>query len=317
MSATTTPALATFGGDTMGTTWSVRCVAPRHDLHALHRGVQAVLGDVIAEMSHWAPDSAISRFNRAPSGWHALPEHLYAVLRFALEIARDSDGAFDPAIGELVRLWGFGPQPNTALPPADAAIDTARSRCGWRRLALRDEDRHALQPGGMQLDLSAIAKGHAVDRVADWLRAQGIDSLLVEIGGELFGAGRKPDDSPWRVLVEHDPEREQAEADPPILQLDGVAVATSGDRWHRHQIDGRTHAHTLDPRSGRPLAQAPANVTVVAGSAMHADALATALSVLGPDAGVAWATARGIAVRFLLADGRTHATLDFQRYVLA
>ena len=317
MSGTATLALATFGGDTMGTTWSVRCVAPRRNLHALHRGAQAVLDDVIAQMSHWAPDSAISRFNRARSGWHALPEGLYVVLRFALDIARGSDGAFDPSIGELVRLWGFGPQPSTALPPLEDAIDAARGRSGWTRLALRDEDRHAFQCGGMQLDLSAIAKGHAVDRVAAWLRTQGIDSLLVEIGGELFGTGRKPDGSPWRVLVEHDPEREEAEADPPILQLDGVAVATSGDRWHRHDIDGRRHAHTLDPRSGRPLAQAPAKVTVVADSAMRADALATALSVLGPHAGIAWADARGIAVRFLLADGSTRATPGFRRHVVA
>lgn len=317
MSGIATPALATFGGDTMGTTWSVKCVAPRHDLHALHRGVQAVLDDVVAQMSHWVADSAISRFNRAPQGWHALPGHLYAVLRFALDIARDCAGAFDPTIGELVRLWGFGPQPNTALPPDNLAIDAARARCGWTRLTLRDEDCHAFQPGGMQLDLSAIAKGYAVDRVSGQLQAQGVDSLLVEIGGELFGTGRKPDGSPWRVLVEHDPYREEAEADPPILQLDGLAVATSGDRWHRHTVNGRTHAHTLDPRSGRPLPQAPANVTVIADSAMRADALATALSVLGADAGMAWARARGIAGRFLLADGALRATPDFHRHVVA
>ena len=314
MTSDTTPALATFGGDTMGTTWRIKCVAPRHDLHALHRDVDAVLQDVIAQMSHWEPGSDISRFNRAAPGWHPLPQALFDVLHFALEVARDSDGAFDPAIGELVRLWGFGPNPNVLLPPDDAAIEVALARGGWRRLELRAADRHAFQPGGLQLDLSAIAKGDAVDRIATLLREQGITDALVEIGGELFGQGRKPDGTPWRVLIEHDPDDD---AMPPILQLDGRAVATSGDRWHHHDIDGRTHAHTLDPRNGRPLPVAPASVTVVAHRAMHADAWATALGVLGPEAGLAWARERGIAVRFLSADGTARTTPAFDACVLA
>ena len=314
MTPAITPALATFGGETMGTTWCIKCVAPRHDLHALHRDAEAVLHDVVAQMSHWEPASDISRFNRAAAGWHPLPQALFEVLQCAMEVARDSDGAFDPAIGALVRLWGFGPNPNTRLPPAGADIEAAHARGGWRKLALRQADRHAFQPGGLQLDLSAIAKGHAVDRVASRLRELGIADALVEIGGELLGRGAKPDGTPWRVLVEHDPDDE---AMPPILQLDGRAVATSGERWHRHHVDGRDYAHTLDPRTGRPLNDAPAAVTVVAERAMHADAWATALGVLGPAAGLAWAHERGIAARFLLADGSARSTSAFDACVLA
>src|SRR5690606_3665878 len=162
-----------------------------------------------------------------------------------LDIAEASAGAYDPTIGPLVDLWGFGAGGQGLRVPDGEEIEAVRARIGWRRIALRDDPPAALQPGGAALDLSAIAKGHGVDAVSACLRERGIASALVDVGGELAGFGRKPDGTPWRVLVEASPD---AKDDAPcVLPLDGLAVATSGVHWHRFEHDGRTYAHTLDP----------------------------------------------------------------------
>jgi thiamine biosynthesis lipoprotein len=295
--------LHSLGGETMGTSWSVRVTAARDaDLRALHAGIEAQLARVVRQMSTWEPDSDISRYNRAAAGeWLSVPPQFAQVLACALEIADASDGAFDPAIGALVALWGFGAHACNTVPDT-AALAGAHPRSGWRRIAFDAGNQRVLQPGGLQLDLSAIAKGYAADQVASHLRNAGIAGALVEVGGELVGHGRKPDGATWRVLVEAGPEEDDHRLDARVLVLDGVAVATSGDRWHHYTRDGRRYTHTIDPRSGEPVEHAPAAVSVVAGDAMHADAWATALGVLGADAGHALALRLGLAARFLWRD---------------
>ncbi|MDN5781349.1 MAG: FAD:protein FMN transferase [Luteimonas sp.] len=286
----------------MGTRWRV-CVAagPRLPLPPLHDAVQATLDRIVAQMSTWEAGSDISRYNRAEAGsWQALPRPFEQVLRCALEVAEASDGAYDPTVGALVELWGFGAGETGPRVPDAAGIDALRARVGWRRITLREQPSAVLQPGGVALDLSAIAKGHGVDAVVACLRERGIDDALVDVGGELFGCGRKPDGAPWRVLVEASPDA--ADDAPCVLSLDGFAVATSGVHWHRFERAGRTYAHTLDPRSGTPVERAPAAVTVIADDAMRADAWATALTVMGFDAGFDFARAHGIAARFVAAD---------------
>lgn len=293
-------AIATLGGRSMGTTWSVKLVAPRgRDLHPLHACIQAALDRVVAQMSTWEADSDISRYNRAPAGsWHHLPDEFHAVLSAALEIAQASEGAFDPTVGPMVELWGFGAAGTRQRVPEAQAIALASLRCGWQRLQL--DGRRVLQPGAAALDLSGIAKGFGVDCVHRALLRSGIDSALIEVGGELFGYGRKPDGSAWRVLVESAPDEDAGSALPPrVLALDGLAVATSGDRWHRFDADGTRYTHTFDPRTGAPVPHAPAAVTVLAPHAMQADAWATAMTVLGVDAGLAHARKAELAVRFL------------------
>jgi thiamine biosynthesis lipoprotein len=297
-------AIATLGGETMGTTWSVRLTAARNvDLHVLHVGIQARLDRVIAQMSTWDAGSDISAYNRADVGtWQRIPEEFLAVLACALHIAKASDGAFDPTIGSLVGLWGFGADAARGDAPSVSECDAARSVVGWRRIALRDGE--VLQPGGVRLDLSAIAKGFGADLVVAGLRDAGIGGALVEVGGELHGYGRKPDGSPWRVLVEAGPEEDDHSLEPRVLELDGIAVATSGDRWHHYTRrdehgNERRYTHTIDPRSGAPVEHAPVAVTVVAHDAMHADAWATVLTVLGENAGMALAEREGLAVRYL------------------
>lgn len=329
------PALAVhaLGGATMGTRWHASvAAAPGADLHPLHDGVQACLDRVVAQMSTWERDSDISRYNRAPPGsWQALPRPFFDVLREALAIAAASEGAFDPSVGPLVEAWGFGPGGDGGHVPDEEALAQARVRAGWQRIALDPVGQRVLQPGGTALDLSGIAKGHGVDAVVDWLQARGVPAALVEVGGELRGYGRKPDGSAWKVLAEAWPDADRdgdgdgggagapgdAQRDAAaacVIELDDAAVATSGDHWHRFEHGGRLYSHTIDPRSGAPVAHAPAAVTVVAGTALAADAWATALTVLGPDAGLALAQARGLAARWVMraADGlRVQATDAF------
>lgn len=301
---TISPAIAdeavhTLYGETMGTRWRVALCASRHaPLPVLHAGIQSRLDAVVAQMSTWEPDSDISRFNRAPPGsWHVLPEAFSSVLSSALTVARESGGAFDPTVGPMVAAWGFGAGAGPHRIPDEEVRVATMSRVGWHRILHDAASRRAMQPGGIALDLSAIAKGFAVDDVVSWLRHAGIPGALVDVGGELLGYGRKPDDSPWHVLVETD-DADDHET-PCVLVLDNHAVATSGTRWHRFECDGREYAHTIDPRTGRPVEDAAAAVTVVATDAMHADAWATALTVMGIDAGLAFASANDIAARFV------------------
>lgn len=292
--------IASLGGHTMGTTWQVKLTtAPGRDLHPLHAGIQAQLDAVVAQMSTWEAASDITAFNRAAAGTSLpLPGLFAEVMDCALDIARRSEGAFDPTVGPLVALWGFGAHAHAQRVPDAALLAATRARCGWQRLHWQDG--HLLQPGGLELDLSAIAKGFAVDLVSRWLRGQGIGAALVEVGGELHGQGRKPDGQPWRVLVEAGPEEEAALAHPPrVLALDNLAVATSGDRWHQFTQDGAQFSHTLDPRVGAPVGRAAAAVTVVARDAMQADGWATALTVMGVAPGLAFANAQGLAARFI------------------
>lgn len=289
----------------MGTTWSVRVVMDdaRPDADLQH-GLQRQLDAVVAEMSHWEADSDLGRFNRAPAGsWHALPPAFFDVLSYALEVRRASGGACDPCAGALVNLWGFGPdnrydQPGFT-PPAAAAIAAARALAPVR---LEPDGRRAFQPGGVQLDLSAVAKGYGVDRLSHYLKAQGLPHHLVEVGGELRGAGMKPDGQPWWTLLEQVPGAQLPEM---VLALHGLSVATSGDYRRYFFQDGRRQAHTIDPRSGRPIANDLASVTVVHPQCMAADAWSTALTVLGGAAGMQLAERQGLAARFVLrgADG--------------
>lgn len=301
----------------MGTTWSVRLTAARDaDLHALHAGIQARLDRVVAQMSTWEAGSDISAYNRAEAGeWVSIPDEFHSVLSFALRIAEASAGAFDPTIGALVGLWGFGADAAIDHAPSTNERDAALAAVGWRRIELRG-DGEVLQPGGVRLDLSAIAKGFGADLVLAGLRDADIAGALVEVGGELHGYGRKPDGSPWRVLVEAGPEEDDHSLEPRVLELDGIAVATSGDRWHHYTRrdelgDERRYTHTIDPRSGAPVEHALVAVTVVARDAMDADAWATALTVLGETAGLALAEREGLAVRYLGrdADGRLRESM--------
>lgn len=289
----------------MGTTWSVRAVAPAGiDDAALMVAVRTELDAVIAAFSPWERTSEISRFNAAPAGIWALSQTFWTVLDASMNLADDTDGAVDPTLGALVDLWGFGPSGARVVTvlPSDDEVAAALAVSGWQKLRLNRDARGAMQPGGMRLDFAGIAKGHAVDRVSEALTRLGATSHLVEIGGEMRGQGVKPDGQPWWIGLEEPPGAPSART---VAALVDIAVATSGDWRRAFEHDGRLYPHTIDGRTGRPIDNGVTSVTVFHASAMTADAWATALTVLGPEAGPATAEAYGLAAQMVVrtADG--------------
>ncbi len=290
-------------GRTMGTNWTVQMVVPGGVRSDLDAALRRELDEIVAQMSHWEGGSLLSRYNRAAAGsLHALPPQFFDVIDFALQVYEDTGGAFDPAAGALVNLWGFGPvgryDQAGFYAPAPGAVASAIAARASSTPQLDRAGRRLLQPGGALLDFSSVAKGYAVDRLAICLESHGVKHYLVEVGGELRGAGVKPGGDPWWVEIEGVPE--SGNAMQPIVALHGLAIATSGDYRSYYQHGPRRASHTLDPRSGQPIANDVASCTVVANTCMAADALSTALGVMGVDTGIAFADARGIAARYLL-----------------
>lgn len=265
--------VAALTGLAMGTRWTVVCALPAGiDLDGLRAAIDARLRDLVDQMSHWEPSSELCRFNALPAGgWADLSPDFAAVVDLSLRVAHASDGAFDPAIGHLVDLWGFGP-PGPQPEPGITAIAEAQSAGGWRRLRRDPAGRRLRQPGGLALDLSGVAKGYAADAIANLLAERAVRHCLVEIGGECVGRGMRPDGDPWWVDLEDPLDTGR----PPLrLALHECAVATSGN-----YVRGD---HSLDPRTGRQTTNGAVSVSVVAGTAALADAWATAILVAFPD----------------------------------
>ena len=301
-----------FAGETMGTTWSVRLVPPPALVRAdFQSAIEAELARIISLFSHWEPRSELSRLNAAPPGFWAVSEPFWDLLNKAMDLADDTNGAVDPALGVLVDLWGFGPpgpRPLNAFGtgptvPFEDEIVAARALSGWSIIRFNRGARAVQQLGGVRLDLSGIAKGHAVDRVSERLTAMGATHHLVEVGGELRGANVKPDGMPWWVELQQPP---GAPGPRTVAALFDLACATSGDWVRNFEAYGQTYSHTLDGRTGRPVENGIASVTVLAETAMYADAMATALTVMGPEEGPAYAEALNIAAAFVM---RTDAGL--------
>ena len=286
-------------GPTMGTRWSVSldATAPL-DLAALQQALAAAVAQVDQQMSPWKPDSDLMRLNRAALGhWVALPPALLEVLDGALEVHRLSDGAFHPCLGALVEAWGFGAA--RGLPDAQA-IRAAREAAPPDALDCLELDRpagRARRLATARLDLCGIAKGYAVDRMTGVLRSHGVRHALTALDGELRALGAQADGSPWAVALERPEAGRRAVHG--VIELEDLAVATSGD--YRHFVDvGTTRlAHTMDARRRAPVNNAVASVTVLAASCMKADAWATALLVAGPEQGLALARRQGLDVLFL------------------
>ena len=306
LGSTSVPALcaaaatATLTGDTMGTHYRVTIVAPQYPDLALRAGIQQRLDEVDATMSTWRADSELSRFNaQTGTDWVPVSPALYTVLQTAAAVSEITEGAFDVTVGPIVNLWGFGPDRRPSTPPSDAALAAARARVGQHLLHFAAAPpRIRKDRGDVYVDLSAIAKGYAVDRVADWLASTGHRDFLVEVGGEIQSRGRRADRAPWQVGVAW-PEAGTAEI-ARVLALRDTALATSGDYRQYFEFEGRRYSHEIDPATGRPIAHALASVTVLDAACMRADALATGLLVLGPARGPALAHRLGISALFLI-----------------
>ncbi len=296
-----------YGGSTMGTYYQVTARCPE-DVKPL---IEDNLRQVNAEMSTYLPDSTLSRFNAAPvDEWFPVTEHLVQVVAAAEALSRESAGAFDVTVGPLVNLWGFGPDDAGGV-PADATIAATLARIGHRHLALRERPPALRKSVELYVDLSAIAKGHGVDRLVDALARAGCDAMLVDIGGEVRGSGPSPADRPWRIGIEVPDPASMGDVQRVVI-IDEAAVATSGDYRNFREDSGRRYVHTIDPRTGYPVEHALASVSVVHGSAMWADGYATLLSVLGPEQGLAFARRHDLAALFIVRRDAADAESPFE-----
>jgi len=292
-----------LSGETMGTTWEVKLASPDlgpDELRAAGATIQATLDDVVSRMSTWEPDSEVSRFN-AHDATDPFPisEETVEVMAAAERASQATRNAFDVTVAPLVTLWGFGAAEPPPEPPPDEVIASISKHVGHRLLELDVEARtlRKLDPA-VEIDLSAIAKGYGVDRVALALEAEGHRNYLVEVGGELRASGVKLDGKPWRVAIERPSEGVRTIQE--TLDLRDAAMATSGDYRNFYERDGQRISHTIDPRTGRPITHALASVSVIDESTMWADALATGLNVLGPAAGYHVAETLGVPAYFII-----------------
>lgn len=292
-----------LSGQTMGTSFSIKIVSPGDDLDKtlLSRRVNVILENVNSRMSTWLPESELSLFNaNASTDWIETSVEFCRVIESALSISDKTDGAFDITVGPLVNLWGFGPDENAAPePPSDQQIEIAALRVGYRKLQA-DCDKPAVRKAraDVYIDLSAYAKGYAVDQIANEFDERRIDNYLVEIGGELRIRGRNASGRNWAIAIEKPARLDRSVQT--IVHLSDQAMATSGDYRNYFEFGGKRFSHTIDARSGRPITHRAAAVTVIAKSAAEADAMATALLVLGPDEGFALAEKNRTPAYFLL-----------------
>ncbi len=288
-----------LAGVTMGTTWSLVLTETQdRDLTLLHTGIMQVLAEVNSAMSTWDPDSEISRFNQMAAGCVDISPAFAEVMGAALEISALTQGAYDVSLGPVIDLWGFGAAEGVSAPDA-GLIAATLARSGYQHLELTGA-RLCKDRDDLQINLSSIAKGYGVDAVANYLRAEGLDNFLIEIGGELLAQGDKFGE-PWRVGVEN-PAAGNLPSATLTLPLVDQAVATSGDYRNFFILDGRRYSHIIDARTGQPADNAIASASVVAEDVTMADGWATALMILDPASGLALADTQGLAVLLILRD---------------
>ena len=290
----------TLHGPTMGTRWSASVDADNTvDLAALRQNLAAAVEQVDEQMSPWKPDSDLTRLNRAPvDAWVDLPAEMLQVLDCALDVHRLSAGAFDPCVGALVDAWGFGAVRDAPDAQAIRAARQSTPRTAHGCLELDRPAGRARKRATLQLDLCGIAKGYAVDRMAHVLQQHGVRHALAALDGELRAVGAQASGVPWAVALERPEAGRRAVHG--VIELEDLAVATSGDYRHYLEVGDARLAHTMDARRCAPVNNAVASVTVLARTCMHADAWATALLVAGPDEGLALAQRMGMDGLFLL-----------------
>lgn len=328
-------------GATMGTTWSVRvtdCAADVCD--QLTAEINDRLQELTARLSHYEPESELSGFNNhAGTDWYAVSADLSTVTAYALQVSTQTNGAFDVTVAPAVNAWGFGPiertldgtldgtmngdmaaddsTDNGLTPPSSASIAQAIQHSGYTKLTVR-ESPAALRKEDplLRLDLSALAKGYAVDQLTYLIETAGSTNYMVEIGGEIRTSGERQDGKPWRIGIQPPDTTLEIQY---IVTPGNSALATSGDYRNYYMLDDQRISHTIDPASGKPVANNLASVSVIAPDTMQADALATAIMVMGPEAGMEFARENEIAVLIIerTADGtRERQTPEFESYLL-
>ncbi|WP_342665432.1 FAD:protein FMN transferase [Psychromonas arctica] len=236
------------------------------------------------QMSTYRPQSELSLFNKSERAFEVSDATIKVVKR-ALQVYQQSGGAFDVTVGPLVNLWGFGPDKKPNKVPSAELIEQTKQKIGSQYLSIEGNRLVKAKPE-LYVDLSSIAKGYGVDVIAELLTKQGIINYLVDIGGELRANGTKLNNAPWTLAVERPEFGQNVQR---LLHIGDNAIATSGDYRNYFEFDGIRYSHTIDPATGRPISHKLVSVTVIDKSSMVADALATAITVLGPENGLKFA----------------------------
>jgi len=286
------PETTDFYGNTMGTTYSIKIAGA--DISAeqkvmLQKDIDTLLKDVNMRMSTYIPESEISVFNRSQStSKMVVSEQFMEVTRLSKQISAESGGAFDVTVGPAVDLWGFGKKDRRENPPSLEEVAQVKEYVGMDKLQINENSISKTNPK-TELDFSAVAKGYGVDKVAELIKNRGYENYLVEIGGEVVVKGKNANNEKWRVgidkpLIEQTVNRNlQA-----ILAITNVAVATSGDYRNYFVSHDSLYSHTLDPKTCRPIINGVASATIVAPNCAMADAMATAIMVMGEEKAIAW-----------------------------
>ena len=292
------PKAPTFlAGATMGTTYSVKISDSIEDSEDLQNQIDAQLQRINDLMSTYIPDSELSKFNQSEIDIpFPLSRENAEVFAMAKKIHEESNGQFDVTIGPLVNLWGFGPNKTDMLVPSNEEIEAAKSRVGMQYLQISSEMVNKTE--AVYVDLSAIAKGYGVDAIAQLLNTKGIENYLVEIGGELRASGVNDKGRYWRIAIEKPDVLQRIPYK--TLELKNSAMATSGDYRNYFEIDGNRYSHTISPISGRPIIHNVASVTVIDPSTAMADGYATAINVMGVDAGMNMSEKLNLAVLIII-----------------
>lgn len=329
VSCSEAPDVQLVTGPTMGSHYSVKIadMPATQSIENLKTDIQALLDGIEQVASTWKPDSELSRFNQSPPGSFAASHTLRMLVAVSLRACKETEGALDVTVGPLVNLWGFGPEAVPEHRPSPAQIQQAGSRVGCQHLFLEErsvlEENRIVKAADVYVDLSSVTQGFAGERVAELLDARGIKNYLVDLSGELISKGKKPDGSPWRIAVEVPVMGKLfpgggMESVQKIVTLKGMAIATSGDYRNFLEIDDTVVNHIIDPLTGLPVEHRLASVTVLDHSLTWADAMSTALMVMGPEKGYAFASARQMPVLFVVRAENGFAekmTPEFAAYV--
>src|SRR5439155_3950927 len=279
------PEPLTLTGRTMGTTWSVKIRDEVADPDIIEKALAGEFDWAENMTSHWRTNTDLSEFNRtASTNAMPVPWPVLTLSRWAAEISRQTEGAYDITVGPLVKLWGFGPAPRRTEPPTDAEITRILPAVGWQKLEVLDGLLRKQHPA-LEIDLSSIAVGWAIDQAAQLLERRGYTNFLVEAGGELRARGR------WTIAIEH-PER--------TCTLENESIGTSGTYRRNFRSGGRQYSHLIDPRTGRPITHRTFSVSVRHADCAHADAWGAALNVLGVEAGLPLAERLNLAAQFVV-----------------
>ena len=296
---------AEITGETMGSTFAVIIpeLTQTGDRAEVEKKINLILDEINQSMSTYIPESELSRINTSDStDWISISPQLYEVLAAAQDVSQMTNGAFDITVGALVNLWGFGPEPGNQEIPDASAVGDALQWVGYQNIELQAypaavKKRYART----YLDLSGIASGYAADRIAGLLDSKNITNYMVDISGEIRARGKSGQNQTWRIGIEKPlVDRRSVQT---VVALDNTGLTTAGDYRNFFEFEGKRYSHTIDPATGWPVSHNLASVTVLDDSAMYADALDTAMMVMGPELAYKFAEAEKISALFIIRQG--------------